>query len=100
MTKKDALPLPRVEDIIDTFAGSKFFTTLDLAMGYLQVELHFDDREKTAFSTPFGLFQYAVWTRDNTRYLHALDDNRLQRNALQYLPRVFGRHYHIRANVQ
>ena len=37
-----------------------FFTTLDLAMGYHQVELHLDDREKTAFSTPFGLFQYTV----------------------------------------
>ena len=60
VTKKDAHPLPRVEDIFDTLAGSKFFTTLDLAMGYHQVELHPDDREKTAFSTPFGLFQYTV----------------------------------------
>ena len=60
VTKKDAHPLPRVEDIFDTPAVSKFFTTLDLAMGYHQVELHPDDREKTAFSTPFGLFQYTV----------------------------------------
>ena len=60
VTKNDAHPLPRVEDIFDTLAGSKFFTTLDLAMGYHQVELHPDDREKTAFSTPFGLFQYTV----------------------------------------
>ena len=29
-------------------------------MGYYQVELHSDDREKTSFSTPFGLFQYTV----------------------------------------
>ena len=43
VTKKDAHPLPRVEDIFDTLAGSKFFTTLDLAIGYHQVELHPDD---------------------------------------------------------
>ena len=60
VTKKDAHPLPRVEDIFDTLAKSKFFTTLNLAMGYNQVELHFDDREKTAFSTPIGLFQFTV----------------------------------------
>ena len=60
VTKKDAHPLPRIEDIFDTLAGSKFFTTLDLAMGYHQVEMHPNDKEKTAFSTPFGLFQYRV----------------------------------------
>ena len=60
ITKKDAHPLPRIEDIFDTLNGSKFFSTLDLAMGYHQVEVHPDDREKTAFSTPFGLFQYNV----------------------------------------
>ena len=59
-TKKDAHPLPRIEDIFDTLSGSKFFTTLDLAMGYHQVEVRFEDREKTAFNTPYGLFQYNV----------------------------------------
>ena len=58
VTMKDAHPLPRVEDIFDTLAGLKSFTSLDVAMGYYQVELHPDDREKTAFITPFGLFQY------------------------------------------
>ena len=60
ITKKDAHPLPRIEDIFDTLSGSRYFTTLDLAMGYHQVEMNPDDREKTAFSTPFGLFQYNV----------------------------------------
>ena len=48
ITKKDAHPLPRIEDIFDTLAGSKYFSTLDLAMGYHQVEVHPEDREKTA----------------------------------------------------
>ena len=44
VTKKDAHPLPRIEDIFDTLAGSKLFMTLDLTMGYHQVDVHPDDR--------------------------------------------------------
>ena len=60
ITKKDAHPLPRIEDVFDTLSGSKYFTTLDLAMGYHQEKVYPGDREKTPFSTPFGLFQYNV----------------------------------------
>ena len=60
VTKKGAHPLFRIEDIFDTLTGSKYFCTLDLAMGYDQVEMYLDDREKRAFNTPFNLFQYNV----------------------------------------
>ena len=60
VTKKDVHPLPRIKDIFDTLTGFKFFCTLDLTMNYNQVEVHPDDREKTAFSTFFGLFQYVM----------------------------------------
>ena len=43
-----------------TLSGYKFFTTLDLAMDYHQVEVRPEDREKTAFNTPYGLLQYNV----------------------------------------
>ena len=46
VTKKDAHPLPSIEYFFDTLTGSKFFCTLDLAMGYHQVEVHPDDRER------------------------------------------------------
>ena len=39
VTKKDVYPLPRIDDILDTLAGAKFFSTLDLAAGYWQIEL-------------------------------------------------------------
>ena len=35
---------------------SEWFSTFDLASGYWQVEMHPDDREKSAFTTPLGLF--------------------------------------------
>ena len=60
VTRKDAYPLPRVDDTLDTLAGAKWFTTLDLVSGYWQVEVHKDDQEKTAFCTSDGLFEFKV----------------------------------------
>ena len=51
ITKKDAYPLPRVDDTLDTLGGSKIFSTLDLASSYWQVEVAEEDRPKTAFTT-------------------------------------------------
>ena len=35
-----------------------WYSTLDLASGYWQVEVNPLDREKTAFTTPLGLFEF------------------------------------------
>ena len=60
VTRKDAYPLPRVDDILDSLAGSQWFSTLDLISGYWQVEVNQDDQEKTAFCTPDRLFEFQV----------------------------------------
>ena len=60
ITRKDAYPLPRVDDTLDMLGGSKFFSTLDLASGYWQVEVAPEDRAKTAFTTSEGLYQFKV----------------------------------------
>ena len=60
ITQKDAYPLPRIDDTLDTLAGARWFTTLDLISGYWQVQLDPKDREKTAFCTPDGLFEFNV----------------------------------------
>ena len=58
VTRKDAYPLPRVDDTLDTLSGAKWFSTLDLISGYWQVEMSPQDREKTAFCTHEGLFEF------------------------------------------
>ena len=46
VTRKDAYPIPRVDDTLDTLAGSTWFTTLDLKSGYWQVEVAGEHRER------------------------------------------------------
>ena len=54
ITKMDVFPLPRIDDTLDLLSKAKYFTTLDLASGYWQVEMSPDSREKTAFITHSG----------------------------------------------
>ena len=58
VTRKDAYPLPRIDDILDALDGSRYFSTLDLYSGYWQVDMADADKEKTAFITRKGLFQW------------------------------------------
>ena len=60
LTLKDSYPFPRIDDSIDALRGSKWFSTLDLASGYWQVPMNPKDVEKTAFTTPYGLYQFRV----------------------------------------
>ena len=60
VTKSDTFPLPRVDDMLDELGRSKVFSTLDLAAGYWQLQVHPDSCEKTVFITHQGLYEFSV----------------------------------------
>ena len=57
-TKIDVYPLPKIEDLLNQLDGAKYFAKLDLAAGYWQVRMQDEDKEKTAFCVPNGLYQW------------------------------------------
>ena len=60
VTKKEIYPLPRIDDTLDALGDAKFFSTFDMAAGYWQIPMSINDREKTAFVTHEGQYQYNV----------------------------------------
>lgn len=60
VTKTDQFPLPRIDDLLDLLGKAKYFSTLDLSSGYWQVKMQPDSKEKTAFATYQGLYEFNV----------------------------------------
>ncbi|XP_078232523.1 cytohesin-interacting protein isoform X1 [Pogona vitticeps] len=54
VSKFDAYPMPRVDDLLEKLGGSVYLTSLDLTKGYWQIPLREEDKEKTSFVTPRG----------------------------------------------
>uniref|UniRef100_A0A2N9FVD9 Integrase catalytic domain-containing protein n=1 Tax=Fagus sylvatica TaxID=28930 RepID=A0A2N9FVD9_FAGSY len=57
---KDEFPLPNMDLLIDSAAGSTMFSFMDGFSGYNQIRMSPRDAEKTAFRTPIGNFYYTV----------------------------------------
>ena len=55
ITRKDVYP---IDDILDALGKTSYFSSLDLASGYWQVELDEGSRQKSAFTTHWGLFEF------------------------------------------
>ncbi len=58
VTKSDVYPLPTVDDTLEKLGGARYYSTMDLLSGYWQVPLKPGDREKTAFLTQHGLYEW------------------------------------------
>ena len=56
----DAYPMLRVDKLLDRLGKANFISTMDLTRGYWQVPVAKQDRHKTAFNSPFVLFQFKV----------------------------------------
>jgi hypothetical protein len=55
---RDSFPLPNVDDHLDRLGKAKIFTVIDLASGFWQIPIDENDKEKLAFITPFGTYEW------------------------------------------
>jgi hypothetical protein len=60
VTIKNKYPLPRIDDLFDQLKGAKYFSKIDLRLGYFQLKIRESDIPKTAFVTRYGQFEFTV----------------------------------------
>ena len=58
VTKVDSFPMPLVADALDSLAGASVFSVLDLKSGFWQIQMQEDSKQKTAFATHNGLYEF------------------------------------------
>ena len=55
---RERLPIPTIDEVLESLNGSGVFSKLDLRWGFHQIELDPDSRDITAFATHDGIFRY------------------------------------------
>lgn len=58
VTTEDRFPIPNMEEIFDKLGRCQYFTSIDLAKGFHQIEMDKRDIHKTAFSTANGHYEF------------------------------------------
>jgi hypothetical protein len=58
-SRKDNYPLPNMEQILQRVTGASRISMIDGFSGYNQISVIPEEREKTAFTTPWGTFMYS-----------------------------------------
>jgi hypothetical protein len=57
-TVPDRYPVRHLHDYSHQLSGCRFFSKIDVLRAYNQIPVHHDDIQKTAITTPFGLFEF------------------------------------------
>jgi hypothetical protein len=60
VTVKNKYPLPRIDDLFDQLKGAKYFSKIDLRLGYYQLRIRHEDVHKTTFVTHYGQNEFTV----------------------------------------
>ena len=57
-TVRDAYPIPRIDDSLEALKGAKICSCFDLKSAYNQINVNKSDQHKTAFNSPWGLYEF------------------------------------------
>ncbi|GEM07822.1 retrotransposon polyprotein [Rhodotorula toruloides] len=58
VTTPDAYPMPRIDQSLYSLKDSLFFSSMDANKGFHQIPMNPAHTDRTAFSTPFGQYEY------------------------------------------
>ncbi|KAK3241869.1 hypothetical protein CYMTET_48393 [Cymbomonas tetramitiformis] len=86
LTVKDKYPLPDIQQLFDSMHGAKYFSSFDAVDGFWQMAMASEDVEKTAFTSPYGSYEWLVMPMGLTNSPSCYQ-RRMQR-ALGHLPFV------------
>jgi len=59
-TIDDGQPLPNMRELLDALGGASWYTSMDPASGFWQIEIEEENKHKTAFRTSWGHYEYCI----------------------------------------
>ena len=85
----------RLKELLDKIGNAEFITTLDLTKGYC-IGMHPEERAKTAFTSPRGLYQcdHAFWFKWSFSHFSEYDGWDIERHRIICFS-IFGQHPYI-----
>jgi len=60
VTRQDSYPLPLIDNCLNAFSGSSWYSTLNLRSGYYNIPIAEKDRDKSAFVTRSDCYRFTV----------------------------------------
>jgi hypothetical protein len=79
LTKEEADPLPRIQEVLRDFGNAQVFSSLDLKSGYWPIPMDPTSKYLTVFATPDGA-SYAIWTKERASHFPKTDGLRVKRS--------------------